>query len=113
MVCAADDRPLFRLREPSVFEAIAREVRMFAPWVDEENGTTLHSPEMMSGNRNRRWRYLAGGQPAVLGLLPVGDALCSTNPFYGWGASLALPHAFAAAAAIAEYRLDLRDTLEA
>ncbi len=113
MVCRADDRPLFRLREPAVFEAVARQIRMFAPWVDEENGSPLHSPEMMSGNRNRRWRYLADGQPAVLGLLPVGDALCSTNPFYGWGASLALTHAFAAAAAIAECGADLRDTLEA
>jgi hypothetical protein len=54
MVCAAQDRPLFRLREPAVFEAIARQVRMFAAWVDAENGTPLHSPEMMSGNRNRR-----------------------------------------------------------
>jgi 2-polyprenyl-6-methoxyphenol hydroxylase-like FAD-dependent oxidoreductase len=113
MVCAANDRPLFQLREPAVFEAIAGQVGMFAPWVDAENGTPLHSPEMMSGNRNRRWRYLAGGEPAVLGLLPVGDALCSTNPFYGWGASLALTHAFAAAGAIAEHGLDLRDTLEA
>jgi hypothetical protein len=49
----------------------------------------------------------------VLGILPVGDALCSTNPFYGWGASLALTHAFAATGVIAEQGLDLRDTLEA
>jgi 2-polyprenyl-6-methoxyphenol hydroxylase-like FAD-dependent oxidoreductase len=30
------------------------------------------------------------------GLLPVGDSLCTTNPQYGWGASMALTYAFAA-----------------
>jgi 2-polyprenyl-6-methoxyphenol hydroxylase-like FAD-dependent oxidoreductase len=112
-VCQGDDRPLFALREPAVFEAVARQVPMFAPWVEPENGVPLNSPEMMTGNRNRRWRYLVSGQPVVLGLLPVGDALCSTNPFYGWGASLALTHAFAAAEAIAAHGDDLRGLLEA
>jgi flavin-dependent dehydrogenase len=108
----ADDRPLFALRDPAVFDAVAREVQMFAPWVEPENGAPLHDAEMMTGNRNRRWRYLPDGKP-VLGLLPVGDALCSTNPFYGWGASLALTHAFAAARSIAGRSDDLRDLLEA
>ena len=110
-VCRSDDRALFALRDPAVFDAVGREVTMFAPWVEPENGAPLHSPEMMTGNRNRRWRYLANGEPAVLGLLPVGDALCSTNPFYMWGASMALTYAFAAASAIAEHNGDLRDVL--
>jgi flavin-dependent dehydrogenase len=29
-------------------------------------------------------------------VLLVGDSLCTTNPTYGWGASMALTHAFAA-----------------
>ena len=32
----------------------------------------------------------------MLGLLPVGDSLCTTNPMHGWGASMALTYAFAA-----------------
>lgn len=109
MVCRPDDRPLLALREPAVFEAVGRETTALAPWIEPENGTPLHDPEMMTGNRNRRWRYLVDDEPVVLGLIPVGDALCSTNPFYGWGASMALTYAFAVAGAIAENTGDLRD----
>ena len=113
LVCQPDDRPLFAFKHPAVFEAVARAIPSLAPWVEPENGTPIRDPEMMSGNRNRRWRYVRDGEPVVLGVLPVGDALCNTNPFYGWGASLALTHAFAAAAAIADHGGDLRDVITA
>lgn len=112
MVCRPDDRVLLGLRNDRAFEAVARQIPLLAPWVEPENGTPLHSVEMMSGNRNRRWRYLIEDNPAVLGVLAVGDSLCSTNPFYGWGASLALTYAFAAADAVAEHGGDCRDVLE-
>ena len=113
VVCKPDDHPLYALKESAVFEAVARAIPSLAPWAEPDNGTPLHDPEMMSGNRNRRWRYLVDGAPAVLGLMPVGDSLCSTNPFYGWGASLALTYAFGAAAAISDHGADLRDLIEA
>lgn len=112
VVCRPDDRVLLALRHDRVFDAVARQIPAMAPWTEPDNGTPLHSPEMMSGNRNRRWRYVVDDEPAVLGVLPVGDALCSTNPFYGWGASLALTYGFAAGDAIAEYGGDHRDMLE-
>ena len=111
MVCRPDDKALRALRHDSVFEAVASAIPAMAPWVGPEAGTPLHSVETMSGNRNRRWRYLREGRASVLGILPVGDSLCSTNPFYGWGASMALTYAFAAADSVAENRSDLRDVL--
>ena len=111
MVCRPDDRRLLSLRHDEVFEAVAARLPLMAPWIEPEAGTPIHGVEMMSGNRNRRWRYLSEGRPAVMGLLPVGDALCSTNPFYGWGASMALTYAFAAADAICDDGADLRDVL--
>ena len=41
--------------------------------------------------------------PSVLGYLPVGDALCITDPIYAWGASLAVTQAFAAATALGRH----------
>ena len=57
-----------------------------------------------------RWRairtscrhWVCDGEPVVLGVLPVGDSLCTTNPAYGWGASMALTYAFAAVDAISD-----------
>ncbi|HVE94378.1 MAG TPA: hypothetical protein VNB24_05610, partial [Acidimicrobiales bacterium] len=42
----------------------------------------------------------------ALNVLPVGDALCTTNPAYGWGASMALTFAFSAVDAIVAHAGD-------
>jgi len=111
MICRPDDRALLSLRHDDVFEHVARRIPALAPWTEPDNGTPLHSVETMAGNHNRRWHYLVEGRPSVLGIVPVGDALCITNPFYGWGASMALTFAFAAADSTIEHGDDLRDLL--
>jgi 2-polyprenyl-6-methoxyphenol hydroxylase-like FAD-dependent oxidoreductase len=103
-----DDKPLHALRDDAVFDAVAGAVPALAAWTQPETGTPLTSVEVMAGNRNRRSYYVPDGGPLVLGLLPIGDALCTTNPFYGWGASMALTYGFAAAEAVADCPNDLR-----
>ena len=34
------------------------------------------------------------GEPVALGIQPVGDALCHTNPTFAYGASLSIHHGF-------------------
>jgi 2-polyprenyl-6-methoxyphenol hydroxylase-like FAD-dependent oxidoreductase len=105
--CHPDTVDSRSLRHVAQWEATARAIPAVAPWVDPANGTPLDGVQVMGGNRNTRRRYVVGGRPLVLGVLPVGDALCTTNPAYGWGSAMALTYAFAAAEAIAGHGADL------
>lgn len=103
-----DDEELRGLRHTPVWEAVARALPTVAPWIDPANATPLHDVQVMAGHKNVRRRYVVDGEPLVLGLLPVGDSLCTTNPAYGWGSSMALTYAFAAVEAIADHVDDMR-----
>jgi 2-polyprenyl-6-methoxyphenol hydroxylase-like FAD-dependent oxidoreductase len=95
------DDELRVLRHNWAYEATVAAIPLAAPWGLPENGTPLHDVDTMAGHQNVRRHWIVDGEPVVLGLLPVGDALCTTNPAYGWGASMALTYAFAAVDAIA------------
>jgi 2-polyprenyl-6-methoxyphenol hydroxylase-like FAD-dependent oxidoreductase len=101
-----DDEPLRALRHTAVWDALARRIPTMAPWVAPENSTPLVDVQPMAGNQNVRRHFTVDGRPLVHGLLPVGDSLCATNPFYGWGASMALTYAFAAVDVVAEHSAD-------
>jgi len=88
------------LRHNWAYDATLAAIPLAAPWILPENGTPLHDVDTMAGHQNVRRHWVVDGEPVVLGLLPVGDALCTTNPVYGWGASMALTYAFAAVDAI-------------
>ena len=45
----------------------------------------------MTGHQNVRRHVVVAGEPLAHSLLPVGDSLCTTNPQYGWGASMGAP----------------------
>jgi 2-polyprenyl-6-methoxyphenol hydroxylase-like FAD-dependent oxidoreductase len=92
-----EDDAMRVLKETNAWEAVARSIPAVAPWVDPANGTPLNDVQPMAGNQNVHRYYVVDGEPLVLGMLTVGDALCTTNPFYGWGASMALTYAFRAA----------------
>jgi len=101
MAAASWDDALKDLRHDWAWNAVAAGLPVTAPWVDPGNGTPLQTVATMTGHRNLlRHFFMPEGEPAVLGLLPIGDALCTTNPARAWGASMALTFAFAACEAI-------------
>jgi 2-polyprenyl-6-methoxyphenol hydroxylase-like FAD-dependent oxidoreductase len=101
-----DDQDIRLLRHTWAWEAATSGIPAVAPWVDPANATPLDEVQTMGGHHNVRRRYVVDGRPVALGLLAVGDALCTTNPAYGWGASMALTYAFAAAEAVSSHDAD-------
>ena len=95
-----DDQEMKVLRQPWAWDAVMASLPRFAPWVNPEHSVPLTDPEFMGGHQNIRRRYVVDGAPLALGLLSVGDSVCTTNPVYGWGASMALTYAFAAVEAV-------------
>jgi 2-polyprenyl-6-methoxyphenol hydroxylase-like FAD-dependent oxidoreductase len=87
-------------REPA-FTAAARLHPFVEPWLDPAVADPITEVAPMAGLQNRLRRFVVDGRPVVLGLLPVGDAACITDPAFGRGMSLALSHSFALADAIA------------
>jgi len=103
------DRALMRIRHRACFDAVATAIADFAPWVSPDRCTALTDPLVMGGLVNRRrWLHDDDGQPLVLGLHAVGDALAHTNPVYTRGCTLALIHAFG----LADQITDLHDPHE-
>lgn len=101
------DEDMRLLRHTWAWEAAARAISAVAPWVDPANATPLDGVQVMGGHHNVRRHFVVDGAPIVLGLLPVGDSLCTTNPAYGWGAAMSLTYAFTAAEVIEDHPADL------
>jgi 2-polyprenyl-6-methoxyphenol hydroxylase-like FAD-dependent oxidoreductase len=97
---ASWDDELKVLRHTWAWDALAATIPRVAQWTHPETGEPLQDVEVMGGHQNVRRQLVVHGAPVAGGVLPVGDALCTTNPSYGWGASMALTHAFAAGAAL-------------
>ena len=97
-----DDTEARSLRHTWAWDALAAAIPTMAPWVAPENAAPLHDPSVMANFNNVRRRLVVDGRPITSGLLLVGDALSTTNPQYGWGASMALTGAFAAVVAATE-----------
>ncbi|WP_041259825.1 FAD-dependent oxidoreductase [Pseudofrankia inefficax] len=102
-----EDAELRVLRHGAAFDAAVRAIGPVAPWLDvkpalaprELDPTELDPAEpaaeplgpvaAMAGLHNRFHPWVADGQPAVLGLLPIGDAAMITNPAHTRGTTLA------------------------
>jgi 2-polyprenyl-6-methoxyphenol hydroxylase-like FAD-dependent oxidoreductase len=93
------DKELRVLRHDWAFDAAVETIPSLAALVAPDNAEPLNSTSSMTGHQNVRRHYVVDGAPLVRGLLPVGGSLCTTNPQYGWGASMALTYAFAAVTA--------------
>src|SRR3954451_637131 len=97
------DRDMTALRHVECWDAVARSLPSMADWLDEARTTPITDVLAMAGHHNVLREPVVDGMPTVLGYLPVGDALCVTDPIYAWGASLAITQAFAAAGALARH----------
>jgi 2-polyprenyl-6-methoxyphenol hydroxylase-like FAD-dependent oxidoreductase len=104
----AGDEQLRVLRHSWAWEAAANAVPSLSGWIEPSNASPITDVDVMAGHRNLRRHFVLDGEPAVLGVLAVGDSLCTTNPTYGWGASMALTYAFSAADALAAHPGDPR-----
>lgn len=101
----AEDTPLHALREPAVFEAVARTVPEIASRLEVSD--PISPVYAMGGLHNTFRRLVVDGEPVVHGLLAVGDSVCTTNPTFGRGIALALRGAIDLADSVSGYAPDL------
>lgn len=85
------DDELRALRDPDVFEAVARLTPWVAEWMDD--AVPIGDVRVMTCPPNA----FHAPESSLAGLVAVGDAVCVTDPLFGRGVSLALAHGFAVA----------------
>jgi 2-polyprenyl-6-methoxyphenol hydroxylase-like FAD-dependent oxidoreductase len=94
------DRELKVLRRVEAFEAAVRAMPALDSWTSRSEPIT--DVVAMGSLQNSLRRYRSDGKLGVPGLVPVGDALCHTNPMFALGLSQSLIHAFALDTAVAD-----------
>lgn len=96
-----EDLPLKALRHPAAHDGVARMIRPVAKWLE-----VCHPASevfAMGGLHNTLRRLVVDHRPVALGLHAVGDAVCTTNPTFGRGLSLAMQGAVDLVAVLAEH----------
>jgi 2-polyprenyl-6-methoxyphenol hydroxylase-like FAD-dependent oxidoreductase len=91
VVPLATDRRFRTLKDPEVFTAVLRTVPTYAAWLDALD--PISPIFQMAGLHNTLRRLVVDGRPVVTGLHAIGDSVCTTNPTFGRGVSLALANA--------------------
>jgi flavin-dependent dehydrogenase len=86
---SAGDRPLKRLRDPGVWEALVGACPLHAQWLE---GEPVSDVLAMGGVVDRYRRLIVDGQPIATGIVPVGDAWACSNPSLGRGMTLGFLH---------------------
>lgn len=90
------DRELKRVRHPEAFDAAIASMPALHAWTSRADPIT--DVLAMGSLQNAFRRYPRG----LRGFVPIGDALCHTNPMFALGLAQSIIHAFALAAALAE-----------
>lgn len=86
------DSPMKSLRHASAFTAAIRATPLLRGWLEPGVAEPISPVYAMGGLDNTLVRSRPGTGP--LGLYAVGDAVCTTNPAYGRGVSLALAQVY-------------------
>ncbi len=89
------DLHLAGLRHASFFDAVVGSLPPVAALVDPSHSEPISDVAAMGGLRNVLRDPLRAGSAQVHGLHAIRDALCTTNPAFGRGLSMALQHAAA------------------
>ncbi len=84
------DEAMRALRDPKAFTAAVTATPLLAGWLDPEVSAPTSDVEVMGGLDNA---IMLPPSEAPVGFLAVGDSVCTTNPAYGRGVSLALSEA--------------------
>jgi 2-polyprenyl-6-methoxyphenol hydroxylase-like FAD-dependent oxidoreductase len=88
-----DDKEMKALRTEEAFTAAIRATPLLAGWVAPGNSEPI-SPVYAMGGLDNSSRLPEPGGDLPVGFYGLGDAVCTTNPAYGRGVSLALAHVF-------------------
>ena len=88
IVPLAVDSRFRRLNDPQVFTAVLRTIPACESWLEVLD--PISAVYQMTGPRNTLRRLVVDGDPVVTGLHAVGDSVCTTNPTFGRGLSLAM-----------------------
>jgi 2-polyprenyl-6-methoxyphenol hydroxylase-like FAD-dependent oxidoreductase len=94
------DQALKDLRHPGNWSALLGACPLHAHLL---NGEPVSEILPMSGIVDRRRRTVVDGTPVATGILPVGDAMCCTNPSLGRGMTMGLMHAAGTAEVVREH----------
>ena len=84
----ATDHRFRAVKDPRVFEAVLRTVPTYSAWLEVLDPISGVFP--MGAVHNALRRLVVADAPVALGLHAIGDAVCTTNPTFGRGLSLAL-----------------------
>jgi 2-polyprenyl-6-methoxyphenol hydroxylase-like FAD-dependent oxidoreductase len=94
------DQALKDLRQPGNWSALISACPLHAHLM---NGEPVSEILPMSGIVDRRRRAVVDGTPVATGVLPVGDAMCCTNPSLGRGMTMGLMHAAGTAEIVSQH----------
>lgn len=94
------DQALKELRRPGNWAALVAACPLHAHLAQAEQISEIIA---MSGIVDRQRRMVVDGAPVATGILPVGDALCCTNPSLGRGMTMGLMHAAGTAGVVGKH----------
>ena len=100
------DRELMALRNVDAWEAAVRTLTPLEPWTEDGLADPITDVEAMARLTNRIRRFVVDGEPVATGLVVIGDAAMTTNPWYGKGCAQAGIAAEALSAALREHGRD-------
>jgi 2-polyprenyl-6-methoxyphenol hydroxylase-like FAD-dependent oxidoreductase len=88
------DRELRTLKSEDAYMAAALSLPALVPWVHPDQSEPITRVLPMGSLQNLHRSLVVDGDPVAVGIQPLGDALCHTNPTFAYGASLAIYHGF-------------------
>lgn len=88
------DRELRALKSEHAYMTAALSLPLVVPWVHPDQSEPITPVLPMGSLQNLHRSLMIDGEPVAVGIQPVGDALCHTNPTFAYGAVLSIQHGF-------------------
>jgi 2-polyprenyl-6-methoxyphenol hydroxylase-like FAD-dependent oxidoreductase len=88
------DRELRAFKSEPGYMAAVLSIPALVPWVHPDQSEPITSVVPMGSLQNLHRSLVVDGEPVAVGIQPIGDALCHTNPTFAYGASLSISHGF-------------------
>jgi len=88
------DRQLRALKSEHAYMTAALSLPLVVPWVHPDQAEPITPVLPMGSLQNVHRSLVVGGEPVAVGVQPIGDALCHTNPTFAYGAGLSIKHGF-------------------